>query len=125
MICPMEITEDPFSATYIARNCIRALWERKIWEYEMIIDNTIYDNVWDHQISHSANASEDFDKKMVANGQTVEAEIKIQVIAWKFRLRDADYLSAETPELQSIIKEEAKLWKFLDEKLQAMDDNAK
>ncbi|GFP55086.1 hypothetical protein TASIC1_0004071100 [Trichoderma asperellum] len=133
---PLEVTDDPFSATYVARNCIRAVWEQRVWWDESEVYETVYRNVWNHQINQSSLASEDSENKMVIDNQAMSEyqelmriqegirsnRHEIRAIIWKFRLRDKDYLSAGTPEFQNLMEQEAKLWDFLDEKLRYIDD---
>jgi Mg2+ and Co2+ transporter CorA len=132
----LTVTSDPFSATFFARNCIRAVWERQVCENDWEVSDIVNDDGRFHLTRQSANAFEDFEKKMAADNQNVETYQKlmqkryminshrrhIRTITEKFRLRDTDYLSTGTPEFQNTSKEEAKLWMSLDERLQDMEE---
>lgn len=131
-----EFPGDPFSATYIVRNCIRAVWEQKVsWDESRILD-TVYQSVWNHNISQSPLSSEDSENRMAIDSQAMseyqrlmgmQEAVKnnryhIRATIHKFRLRDINYVAEKTSKLENYMKEEIETWKFLDEKLQYIEE---
>lgn len=133
----LEIMDDPFSATHLVRNCIRAAWEQMIWRDEHQVSRHLTQNVWHHRISHRVPPLEDFENKMAIDNEAMmdyqtlmrlqesarHNRYILQLILYKFRLRDTRCLSVKTPEFHNHMAEEAESWKFLDAKLQYIEES--
>jgi hypothetical protein len=134
---PLEFPDDPFSATVAVRNCIRAAWEQRVWWEESRVSNNVYQNVWNHQISLSSHSSADFENITAINNQTMEEyqglmglqniirieRHNIRAIIHKFRPRDTYSLAEKTSKIEDFIKKDIEHWKFLDEKLQYVEEH--
>lgn len=124
---PLEFPDDPFSATYIVRNCIRAVCEQRVWWDQLAVYDTGYRNVWNHQLGQSSLASEDFENRMAINNQALSeyqqpmgiqeiirhsrhSRHSIRANLWTFRLRDTCYLPEKTPELERGLESVAGFW---------------
>lgn len=132
----LEDVDDPFSATHCIRNCIRAVWEQRVWWDDQKVRDTVYRNVWSHENRQGLLTQDDFEDATVIDKQAmVEYQLlmneqeklrynrhEIRAIIYKFRLRDTYYLSKKTPELGSYMNEETESWKFLDGKLQFTEE---
>lgn len=133
---PVEFPDDPFSATYAVRNCIRAAWEQRVWWEESKVSDAVYENVWNHKASRSSLTSEDFENRMAINDQAMkeyqelmgtqdnirEARHNIRAIIHKFRPRDTYSLAEKTSKIEDLIKKDIEHWEFLDEKLQYVEE---
>ncbi|UKZ66940.1 uncharacterized protein TrAtP1_008105 [Trichoderma atroviride] len=136
---PPKSDDDPFSATYIVRNRIRALWEQDIFWDQRVIYETVYRNVWSHQISQSSPASENFENRIAINNQAMTEyqqlmrrqqiirnnRHSIRAIIHNFRLSDTYYSPEKTSKHGDYKNEEIESWKFLDEKLQYAEESLK
>jgi Mg2+ and Co2+ transporter CorA len=123
----MIVNNDVFSATYFARNCIRAVWEEHVLRSERSIHDIMFDDGQSHQIK--GNASSESHRTVEAYATLMEERQRInsnrrelQAITWKFRLRDTDYLSENDEELKHVITAERSVWNFLEERFQGMED---
>lgn len=67
----LEFSDDPFSATYVVRNCIRAVWEQRVWWDESDILDAVWKNVWQHELTKSVLPSEDLENMKVINDQAM------------------------------------------------------
>lgn len=133
---PLEFLDDPFSATFAVRNCIRAVWEQQVWWEESNVRGLVWQNVWNHKISRSSRASEDLENRMAINDHAMieyqelmgtqgivrRQRHSIRAIIYNFRPRDTYFLAEKTPRFQEYLKEETESWKFLDEKLQYAEE---
>ncbi|KAL7923198.1 hypothetical protein ACQKWADRAFT_312306 [Trichoderma austrokoningii] len=133
----LRFSDDPFSATYFVRHCIRAVWEQRVWWDESELLNTVYQNVWDHKISQNSFSSEDFENRMAINNQAMSEyqqlmgtqqvirlnRHNIRTTIHKFRPRDAYYLAQKNSKFDEYMKEEIESWKFLDEKLRYVEES--
>lgn len=129
---PPEFPDDPFSATCVVRNCIRAVWEQRVCWEQNVIESTAWEIVWQHDITKSLIPSEDFENMKSINTRAMgeyQELMGMQEIAkklrrdiretiHKFRLRDTYYLAEKTSNFENYRKEEIEVWNFLDEELQ-------
>ncbi|KAK1248167.1 hypothetical protein MKX08_006387 [Trichoderma sp. CBMAI-0020] len=134
---PPQSDDDPFSATYIVRNRIRAVWEQRVYWDQKDIYDTVYRNVGNYQISQSSPASEDSENRIAIDNQAMteyqklmsrqrkirENRHSIRAIIHEFRLSDTYYSPEKTPKHEDYMKEEIKSWNFLDEKLQYVEES--
>ncbi|PNP57853.1 hypothetical protein THARTR1_02011 [Trichoderma harzianum] len=124
---PMVFNEEVFSATYFARNCIRAVWEEHVWRRErhchdvLVEDKRLY-RVRQKWAYESDEAIQAYDGLMQERQSINFDKMELQAITWKFQLRDAGYLPLEDESLRRITTEEGRAWRFLEEKLRGMDE---
>lgn len=134
---PPIFTDDPFSATYIVRNCIRAEWEQQVWWAKSKISRMICRELGAFGTRPELLASEDFKNERVTDKQAVDKyqflmelqremrayRHEIRTTLYKFRLRDIYHLQEKPSELENYMKEEeTKSWRFLGERLQYVEE---
>ncbi|KAM0511558.1 hypothetical protein ACHAPE_009708 [Trichoderma viride] len=133
----IEFSDDSFSATCVVRNCIGAVWEQQVRNDELNILGDVYRNVWNHKVIRSSRSSGDFEEGMALNNETMseyqqlmgtQQNIRlnrhsIREIIHKFRPRDSFYLAEKTSKIENHMKDEIESWKFLDQKLQYVEES--
>ncbi|KKP02480.1 hypothetical protein THAR02_05435 [Trichoderma harzianum] len=124
---PMVFNDDVFSATYFARNCIRAVWEEHVWRrerhfHDFIVEDKRFYRVRQKWAYESDEAIKAYDGLMQERQSINFDKLELQAITWKFQLRDLGILSPEDEKFRRIATEEGRAWKFLEEKLRGMDE---
>lgn len=128
---------DPFSATYVVRNCIRAVWEQRVCYEESGISRTFWKNVWEHNLTKNLLESEDLGYMNAINTQAMreyqhlmgmqeiikKLKYNIRATIHKFRLRGTYYLVEKASKFEDYMKEETEDWRFLEEKLQYAEES--
>ncbi|KAK4069934.1 uncharacterized protein Triagg1_6729 [Trichoderma aggressivum f. europaeum] len=123
---PMVFNDDVFSATYFARNCIRAVWEEHVWRRKRHFHNVLVEDERLYRVRQkwayeSDEAIKAYDGLMQERQSINFDRMEIQAITWKFQLRDTGYLPLEDERTRRIATREDIAWRLLEEKLQAMD----
>ncbi|KAK0765564.1 hypothetical protein N5P37_001499, partial [Trichoderma harzianum] len=124
---PMVFNDDVFSATYFAHNCIRAVWEEHVWRrerhfHDVLVEDKRFYRVRQKWTYESDEAIKAYDGLMQERQSINFDSMELQAITWKFRLRDAGYLSPEDEKFRRIATEESGAWRFLEDKLRGMDE---
>ncbi|KAK4078286.1 uncharacterized protein Triagg1_3302 [Trichoderma aggressivum f. europaeum] len=128
----MVVTNDVFSATYFARNCIRAVWEEHVWRRERDIHDVMFGDeesrrkrgnttLESDQIEQTAERVKAYERLMMKRQSVNSDKRELQAITWKFRLRDAEYLSKDK-ELRPLIIDERSVWNSLERTFEGMED---
>jgi hypothetical protein len=133
---PLKYTDDPYSATCIVRNCIRAVLEWRVHLDEAEVSERIDLNVWAHQTRQKLLTSESVEEERIISERVIsgyqhlmatQREIRMtrhdtQATIYTFRFRDARSLPKMNSELENRMKEEIEAWEFLDEKLRYIEE---